>query len=84
MRRGSKPEEACLKTLEQIVEKSKRQPRLISKEGFPRFNLSFYALNKKGEYGSASIWSGGRFAVHDGEVNKLKEKAYLFKRRERR
>lgn len=84
MRRGRSPEDACLKALEQIVAKSKLQPRLITEEDFPRFNLSFYAIDKKGEYGSASIWSGSRFAVHDGEANTLKEKAYLFKRRERR
>lgn len=84
MSRGFSPEESCLKTLERVVEKSKRQPYLVDEDGFPRFGLSFYALNKKGEYGSASIWSGTQFALHDGKENKLKGRAYLFKRKERR
>lgn len=84
MRRGFSPEEACLRTLERVVEKSKRQPHLVNEDNHPRFDLSFYALNKKGEYGSASIWSEAQFAVHDGRENKLKERAYLFKRKERR
>lgn len=81
MRRGFSPEEACLKTLERIIEKSKLIPHLMNEQGLPRFGLSFYALDKKGEYGSASIWSDGQFAVHDGEENRLKEEAYLFKRK---
>jgi len=77
---GSSPEEACLKALKKIAEKSKYQPRLLNDEGRPRFGLSFYAINKKGEFGAASMWSGSRFAVHDGKENKLSPCAYLFKR----
>ena len=80
MRRGLSPEEACLKTLERIADKSKCQPRLIRDDGLPKFGLRFYAVNKKGEYGSASMWSGGKFAVHDGSSSRLEEPAYLFKR----
>ena len=81
MSRGFSPEEACLKALEKIAEKSKLLPRLLNEEGLPRFGLSFYAINKKGEYGGASMWSGPRYAVHDGKENKLKPSAYLFKRK---
>jgi len=35
--------------------------------GRPNFNVRFYAVNKKGGFGSASIWSGGSFAVNTGE-----------------
>jgi len=84
MRRGFSPEEACLRTLERIVEKSKRLSHLMDEDGLPRFDLSFYALNKKGEYGSASIRSEAQFAVHDGKENKLEARAYLFKKKERR
>ena len=84
MRQGLSPEEACLKTLERIAATSKRQPHLLDEEGKPRFGLSFYAINKKGEYGSARMWSGGRFIVHDGTASREEEPAYLFKRRERR
>jgi N4-(beta-N-acetylglucosaminyl)-L-asparaginase len=84
MRRGSSPEEACLKTLERIAQTSKGQPHLLNEEGKPSFGLSFYAVNKKGEYGSARMWSGGEFSVHDGKSSRRKEAAYLFKRKQRR
>ncbi|MDH7511633.1 MAG: N(4)-(beta-N-acetylglucosaminyl)-L-asparaginase [Clostridiales bacterium] len=77
---GSSPEEACLKALQKIAEKTRLQPHLVDDEGRPRFGLSFYAINKKGQYGSGSMWSGSTFAVHDGNEKKLKETAYLFKR----
>jgi N4-(beta-N-acetylglucosaminyl)-L-asparaginase len=84
MRQGLSPQEACIKSLERIVETSKLQPRLVDKEGKPLFDLSFYAVNKSGEYGSARIWSEGRFAVHDGKTSRLEEAAFLFKRERRR
>ncbi len=80
MGRGASPEEACLRVLEKISAKTKFHPHLLTPEGRPRFGLEFYAVNKKGEYGSASLWSGGRYAVHDGKENRHREAAYLFKR----
>jgi N4-(beta-N-acetylglucosaminyl)-L-asparaginase len=84
MKQGSSPEEACLKTLERIAQTSKGQPHLLDEEGKPRFGLSFYALNKKGEYGAANMQSGGSFSVHDGASSRKVEAAYLFKRTRRR
>jgi N4-(beta-N-acetylglucosaminyl)-L-asparaginase len=78
---GHSPEEACLKALEKIVQKSKLQPRLADENGRPRFSLNFYAINKKGEYGAGSIWSDRRYAVHDGKESQIKSSAYLFKRK---
>jgi len=83
MRQGLGPEQACLEALKRIVKTTGYQPHLLDADGFPAFGLSFYALNKKGEYGSASIWSGHKFAVHDGAKNRLVEGAGLFKRRDR-
>ncbi len=80
MSRGFSPEEACLKSLEQIADKSKLLPHLLNEKGLPQFGLNFYAVNKKGEYGGASMWSGRNFAVNDGKENKLKPTAYLYKR----
>jgi N4-(beta-N-acetylglucosaminyl)-L-asparaginase len=80
MRQGHSPEEACIQTLKRIAAKSKGQPRLLNDNGLPRFGLNFYAINKKGEYGGASMWSGSKFAVHDGMENKLVDSAYLYKR----
>jgi N4-(beta-N-acetylglucosaminyl)-L-asparaginase len=83
MRRGHSPEEACLQTLKRIAEKSKLQFHLLNDDGLPRFSLKFYAINKKGECGAASMWSNGKFALHDGQENKLVEIAYMFKRKEK-
>lgn len=81
MRNGLSPEEACLKTLERIAYTSKKQPHLLDSNGRPNFNLNFYALNKKGEYAGAAIWSGSSYVVHDGKENRIRESAYLFKRK---
>jgi len=84
MGQGASPEEACLKAMQAVADKSKRQPRLLNEDGLPNFGHSFYALNKKGEFGSANMWSGGRFAVHDGKENMFREAAYLYKRKKER
>ncbi len=79
MRQGNSPEEAALKTLKRIAEKTS-EPYLLDDQGRPNFDVKFYALNKKGEYAGAAMWSGGQYAVHDGRVNKLRDLAYLYKR----
>ena len=80
MGRGLPPEEACIKTCEIIARKARLWPRLHDADGRPNFGLSFYALNKKGQFGSASIYEGGKYAVHDGTDNKLRDCSYLYKR----
>ncbi len=80
MRHGHSPEEACIKTLVRISEKAKLWPRYIDENGHPSFGLNFYAINKKGEYGAASLWKGSRFAVNNGKENRLKECAFLYKK----
>jgi len=81
MGRGLSPEQACLKACERVVEKAKRWPRLHDADGRILFGLDFYALNTKGEFGSAGIYEGGTYAVHDGMESKLRKCAYLFKAR---
>ena len=83
MGRGLTPEQACLKVCEVIVAKTKLVPRLCDDRGLPKFGLNFYALNKKGEFGAACLYEGGKYAVHDGVENKLRDAAYLHKRREK-
>jgi N4-(beta-N-acetylglucosaminyl)-L-asparaginase len=80
MGRGLSPEEACLKACEAVAAKTKLVPRLCDAEGRPKFGLEFYALNTKGEFGAAGLYQGGRYAVHDGAENKLRDAAYVFKR----
>ncbi len=82
MSRGFSPEEACLKALERISDKSKLLPHLLNENGLPGFGLRFYAINKKGESGAASMWSGGKFVVHDGKENKKRPFAFLYKKKE--
>ena len=80
MRNGNSPEEACLLACKRIANQTKMK-RLLDSNGRPNFNVSFYAINKKGEYGGAAIWSGQRFAVNTGEKeSRLENAGYLFKR----
>ena len=78
MRRGLSPTDACLETLRRAVRMS--EPRLLDGEGRPKYDLNFYALNKKGEFGAASFYPGAQFAVHDGREARLADCAHLFDR----
>ena len=82
MRQGDSPEEAGLKALKRIVENTV-EPYLLDDKGRPKFNVNFYAINKKGEFAGTSIWSGAKFAAHDGVTNQTYESAYLYKRERR-
>ena len=80
MRDGKSPEEACLLACKRIAHQTKMK-RLLDKDGRPNFSVSFYAINTKGQYGGAAIWSGMRFAVNTGEKeSRLEDAAYLYKR----
>jgi N4-(beta-N-acetylglucosaminyl)-L-asparaginase len=79
MRQGKSPEQACLDACKRIVAHNKMR-RLKDEDGKPSFNVSFYAINKKGEHGAAALWSGAKFALHDGMSARLMEAAYLYKR----
>lgn len=78
MRQGKSPEQACLMACERIVKNNKMR-RLQRDDGKPAFNVRFYAVNKMGEYGSASIFGPGDYAVHDGTSARLLQGAYLYK-----
>jgi N4-(beta-N-acetylglucosaminyl)-L-asparaginase len=80
MARGMSPEEACLDALKRIVDRT-RSPRHLTAPGRPNFDVNFYCVNKRGEYAGARIYRGGRYAVHDGSTNGLRDSAYLFDRR---
>jgi N4-(beta-N-acetylglucosaminyl)-L-asparaginase len=77
MRRGLKPTDACLETLKRVVRLT--PPRLL-KDGRPTFNLNFYAVNKRGDFGAASLYPS-QFAAHDGKDGALRDTAYLYQRR---
>lgn len=77
MRRGLKPTDACLETLKRVVHVT---PSRLLKEGRPTFDLKFYAVNKRGEFGAASLYPG-KYVAHDGREGALRDTAYLFQRR---
>ena len=77
MRRGMKPTDACLETVKRVVQASEK--RLLGADGKPKFSLNFYAVNKRGEFGSASLYPS-RYAAHDGVEAKLRDTAYLYER----
>ncbi len=79
MRDGLSPEDACLKTCKRIVQHAKI-PSLKKDNGKPNFNLTFYAINKQGEYGAASIYGPRKFALNDGKTNVLYETAFIYKK----
>lgn len=80
MRQGKRPEEACLMACERIATQTKMK-RLLDDKGRPKFDVNFYAINKRGEFGGASLWSGAQFAVNTGEpTSRLVNAAFLFKR----
>src|SRR6266545_6916420 len=77
LRRGMKPADARLETLKRVVQTT--EPRLLDERGRPKFGLQFYAVNKRGEFGAASLYPG-RFAAHDGTEARLRDTAYLYER----
>jgi len=78
MAAGLSPEEACLKACQRIVDRAKI-PSLLQPDGKPNFSISFYAFNKAGQYGCATIFGPKKFAIHDSKTNRLLDGAYLYK-----
>ena len=73
MRKGMKPAEACLEALGRVARNYNGDKKKLA-----TFHLYFYAVNKDGEFGSASLWKNGyeeskiaKFAVHDGTEARL-------------
>lgn len=77
MRQGMSPEQALIKVMERVIAMTER--RLLDDNGRPYFDLSYYAVNKKGEYAGASAYEGGRFAVCDANGPRVENSVYLYK-----
>ena len=75
MRRGLKPTDAALETLKRVLQLA--PPRMIGADGKPKFQLNYYVVNKKGEFGSAALYPSN-YAVNDGSGAMLKDAAHLF------
>ncbi len=82
MRQGKSPAEACLEAMRRVARNYNNDKKKLSK-----FDLNFYALNKDGQHGAATLW-GPRpgsthvpsYAVHDGTEAKLVPCTPLFER----
>jgi N4-(beta-N-acetylglucosaminyl)-L-asparaginase len=75
MRRGKSPEEACLEALSRIAHNYNNDKKKLA-----TFHIFFYALNKDGVHGAASLWRNhyeekqhSVYAVHDGTQARLTE-----------
>jgi N4-(beta-N-acetylglucosaminyl)-L-asparaginase len=80
MRKGMSPTDACLEALHRVARNYNNDKKKLG-----MFHIYFYALNKDGAHGSASLWRNGydpskpaRYAVHDGTEAKLVECAAYF------
>jgi N4-(beta-N-acetylglucosaminyl)-L-asparaginase len=76
MRRGMSPAEAAMDAIKRVAARYGN-----NQDELRKFNLNFYAVNKRGEYAGAALWKGGSFAVHDGKVAKIVESAHLYERK---
>src|SRR5262252_6980343 len=80
MRQGKSPKDACLEACARIARHYKNDKKKLG-----TFHIYFYALNKDGIHGAASLWRNGyepkkqaMYAVHDGTESKLVECASYF------
>ncbi|MCI0490445.1 MAG: isoaspartyl peptidase/L-asparaginase [Blastocatellia bacterium] len=83
MRKGMSPAEACMEAVKRVAANYNNDKKKLQRVG-----INFYALNKQGEHGAATLWGpsigeDGRrrrsqYAAHDGRENKRIEIPYLF------
>jgi N4-(beta-N-acetylglucosaminyl)-L-asparaginase len=75
MRRGQSPSDACLEAMSRVAHNYKKDKKKLA-----TFHIFFYAINKDGMHGAASLWRSGYdkdkhavYAVHDGTQARLLE-----------
>ncbi|HXT27124.1 MAG TPA: N(4)-(beta-N-acetylglucosaminyl)-L-asparaginase [Candidatus Eisenbacteria bacterium] len=80
MRKGMSPTDACLEALHRVARNYNNDKNKLG-----TFHIYFYALNKSGVHGSASLWRNGydpnkraKYAVHDGTEGRLQDCAAYF------
>jgi N4-(beta-N-acetylglucosaminyl)-L-asparaginase len=80
MRKGMSPTDACLEAMHRVARNYNNDKKKLG-----TFHIYFYALNKDGVHGSASLWRNGyeaskhaKYAVHDGSEGKLMDCAAYF------
>jgi hypothetical protein len=50
-------------------------------DGSPKYQLNFYAVNKRASTGGCRALPVERYAAHDGSKGELRDTAYLYSRR---
>jgi len=72
MRRGAHPKDAGMAALKRI-QASTIDKRLLNSRGLPNFGISFYILNRKGEYAGVAMYADPvvQFAVCDAKGPRL-------------
>jgi N4-(beta-N-acetylglucosaminyl)-L-asparaginase len=82
MRHGMSPKDAVLDVLKRVSRNFNDDRARLEK-----FDISFYALRKDGEYASAALWDASgrgaarrRFAVCDGGKGRLEQCLFLYER----
>jgi N4-(beta-N-acetylglucosaminyl)-L-asparaginase len=63
MRQGKHPKDACLEVLRRIAQTT-REKRLLTADRKPKFGITFYAVDKKGRYGSAAMYGVNSMGKH--------------------
>jgi N4-(beta-N-acetylglucosaminyl)-L-asparaginase len=73
MRQGKSPTDACLEALGRVAHNYRNDKKKLD-----TFHIYFYAVNKDGVHGAASLWRNGyeankqaAYAVHDGSEARL-------------
>ena len=77
MRQGMAPKDALVKVMQRVIAMTER--RLLDEQGRPYFDLSFYAVNKRGDYAGATAYEGGTFAVCDARGARVEDSIFLFR-----
>jgi N4-(beta-N-acetylglucosaminyl)-L-asparaginase len=80
MRKGMSPKDACLEALGRVARNYKNDKKRLT-----TFHIFFYAINKDGVHGAASLWRNtydhtkhSSYAVHDGTQARLIDCAPFF------
>jgi N4-(beta-N-acetylglucosaminyl)-L-asparaginase len=76
MRRGMSPADAAMDAIKRISHRYGDNLTELAK-----FSINFYAINKRGEHGGASLWKGGSYAVHDGRQARIVDSPWLYERK---
>ena len=62
MRQGKHPKDAMREVCRRIA-KNTIEKRLLNSRGLPNFDMSFYALDKRGRYAGVSFYDSGSYAI---------------------